>query len=390
MIALIEFFASLTVLTSAFGQLERLEFLHGRVNVYLFELPLVLTLVLLIAVYRAKPWQSLLGMDLASATKQLLVYLVLVGLATMMIFPLVANVVAWLYLARLAVYLLFIVYLFYFCRIVEARKGWLRRSVIGYLVIAIVSAPVQYFYYPDLRNLFYDGWDPHYYRLFGLYFEPVYAAAVYGLLLIYFATSERLPKWLRWAGEAVFLVLVTVTFSRAAWVALLVTALVYAARQKHIRLVLVGLAVVAGVFFLIPRPSGEGVNILRTSTIISRTTDYQEGLRLWGTSPIFGIGYNHIPALKQTPQQASDMPNHAEGSFHSSFLILLVTGGVIGLLLFMNWLFQLAQVSEFMKYAVVFLVVASFFDNVLLHPFVLVLVAVLGGMGISRLSSTSA
>ena len=52
---------------------------------------------------------------------------------------------------------------------------------IGFIIIGWL----QYFLYPDLRNLSYIGWDPHYKRIFALIFDPNYL----GLFLIYFIFS---------------------------------------------------------------------------------------------------------------------------------------------------------------------------------------------------------
>jgi hypothetical protein len=215
-------------------------------------------------------------------------------------------------------------YFFYFCSR-QTKLPLLNVSLWGYIIMAILSGLVQYFYYPDLRNLFYDGWDPHYFRLFGTYFEPVIAAAVYGVILIFAVTAKRLNLAVRVLVGVIMAGMLVATFSRAAWISLILTALIYAARTKVIKIV-VGALVIAGlIFVLLPKPSGEGVNILRTSTIFSRLTDYQEGLVIWQNNLVFGIGYNHIPAVKITPQLDSSVPNHAAGSLHSSFLIILAS-----------------------------------------------------------------
>jgi O-antigen ligase len=301
-----------------------------------------------------------------------------------------ANIPAGLYFARLSVYLLFILYFIYHCSKQKQVDMAVKISTCIYVAATIVSGILQYFYYPNLRNLFYDGWDPHYYRMFGTFLEPVIAASVYGIVLIYALTEKRIQVYFR-AGIALIMgVMMVMTFSRAALLALLVTALVFAARTKAIKLVLAGLLIAGVIFILLPKPSGEGVNMFRTSTIFSRATDYQEGVSIWQRSPIFGIGYNHLGAVKAQQRSLAGVPNHAASSLHSSFLIILATGGIIGVLLFANWFVQLMGISEFYKYALIFIGVSSLFDNVLLHPFVLLLMGVLGSLSANRLFRTSA
>ena len=389
MIALIEFFTALTFITSAFGQLERLEFFKGAVNAYLFEVPLLFTLALLVLKYKWAPFQTVKLQQFANSTRSLVFVLGVILVGSLAFFPMAANAVAGLYFARFISYIVFIIYIVFHCSKQKELSRILSGSVLVYVGITILSAALQYCYYPDLRNLFYDGWDPHYYRLFGLFLEPVIAAAVYGVICIFFAFAQKIKLYIRVPIALVFFVMLIMTLSRAAWLALFITVLIFGARNRFLKLALVGVVVAAIVFVIIPKPSGEGVNILRTSTILSRAVDYQEGILIWQRSPIVGIGYNHISAIKHTPQTDITIPNHAAGSLHSSFLIILATGGVIGLLFFLNWLVEIGRISEFTKYAVIFLSVVSLFDNVLLHPFVLVLIAVLGGISVIRPSSTS-
>lgn len=264
-----------------------------------------------------------------------------------------------------------------------------RISMCIYVAATIISGVLQYFYYPNLRNLFYDGWDPHYFRMFGTFLEPVVAASVYGVVLIYALTEKRIYLSVRAVIALIMGVMMVMTFSRAALLALLITALVFAARTKALKLVVTGIIIAGVIFVLLPKPSGEGVNMLRTSTIFSRAVDYQEGISIWQKSPVFGIGYNHLGAVKVQQKSLAKIPNHAASSLHSSFLIILATGGIIGFLLFVNWLVQTMGISDFYKYVIIFIGVSSLFDNVLLHPFVLLLMGVLGSLSANRLFRTS-
>ncbi|MDO8497916.1 MAG: O-antigen ligase family protein, partial [bacterium] len=132
--------------------------------------------------------------------------------------------------------------------------------------------------------------------------------------------------------------------------------------------IIVGFCIV--VFTLLPKPYGESVNLGRLFSIQSRLSDYNEGIRIWKASPLIGIGYNRIRYVKEKTPEAFEA-NHAGASFHSSFLIILVTGGVIGLVLFLGMLYKIWGIDEFTKVAVVFISIISLTDNVLLHPFIL-------------------
>ena len=131
---------------------------------------------------------------------------------------------------------------------------------------------------------------------------------------------------------------------------------------------------------LAERSGGEGVNLLRTSTIQSRMVDYDQGLKLWQKNPVLGVGYNRIRYFKQDLGEELRGASHAGASFHSSYLIILVTTGVIGLVAFVYWLWTTSKISNFALISAVFLGVYSLFDNILLHPFILFLWPTLIGL----------
>lgn len=52
--------------------------------------------------------------------------------------------------------------------------------------IIVVGGIIQYFLYPNLRNLYYLGWDEHLYRLFSSFLDPNFAAIFISLFLTFF------------------------------------------------------------------------------------------------------------------------------------------------------------------------------------------------------------
>lgn len=135
-------------------------------------------------------------------------------------------------------------------------------------------------------------------------------------------------------------------------------------------------AVILGVL-LIPKNGSEGINLLRTSSINTRFIDYTKAVSIWKKSPVTGIGFNHIrfekDSYEEKPIATKYNPSHASASFHSSFLMILVTGGIIGFVLFIWLLWNITKINIFAFYSVVFLSIFSLFDNLLLHPFILFL-----------------
>jgi hypothetical protein len=344
--------------------------------VYLFELPLAAALVLLILRYGTAPFRSLRFRPVGDPVALFLGYLVISLAISLPMYSLAANLVAAGYLFRLAVHILTGVYLAFALKHGDLSRTGMTRAIVYTGIVLLIGAGVQYLYYPDLRNLYYAGWDPHYFRVFGLFFEPVVAAAVYGIFLVYFATysgKTRFDPVLRWGATMIPLLLVIATFSRGAYVALAALGFRAVASGKRLLPAIAVCLLGITVLMIIPKPSGEGVNLLRTSTIQSRLADYREGVLVWSQRPVLGIGYNHIREEKRDYREidGSGIPNNAAGAFHSTFLTILATSGIIGLLLYANMLWGLSRTSTFAAGALLFLGVLAVFDNVLTHPLVL-------------------
>ncbi|MFH0979866.1 MAG: O-antigen ligase family protein, partial [Candidatus Roizmanbacteria bacterium] len=120
-----------------------------------------------------------------------------------------------------------------------------------------------------------------------------------------------------------------------------------------------------------PKPTGEGVNLTRTFSIISRVEDYREGINLFIKKPILGYGYNRLRYVRNIQD------SHAGASFSSSYLTILVSSGIMGLIGLMSLVRLIWKKKKNFRFLLLFLAVVSLFDNVLLHPFVLFLSGVL-------------
>jgi len=147
--------------------------------------------------------------------------------------------------------------------------------------------------------------------------------------------------------------------------------------RKRIMIGIIILAVIGSIgLFVLPKPAGESVNLLRTFSIYSRLDNYKEALQDWSHSPVKGVGYNRIRYTRAQSDFSSEVDkenNHAGASYHSTFLVVLVTGGVIGLIFFIYLLVSFTKLSSTTLWSTVFLSLLSLTDNVLLHPFVLIL-----------------
>lgn len=273
-------------------------------------------------------------------------------------YSLFENIVGFLYLYRLHLYFIYFFYLHYHLKIYKEFSIVIKRGVIGIAILTIISTLIQYFFYPDLRNLLYIGWDPHLYRTFGVFFDTSISASIFAIFFL--TINQPIIK-------VIYLILVALSFSRSIYLGLSLTLIHLFISQKQLKKIILFLLFFITLIFFIPKPAGEGVNLKRFYSIESRIEDYLLGINLWKNKPIFGYGYNRIRYIKNSNSV------HSGATFSSSFLTILVSSGILGLLSFIWVLWSLRKSSKIAPILLIFLSIVSLFDNVILHPFILFL-----------------
>jgi O-antigen ligase len=363
---------SLSVICFLLGQVGRLSFNQQEINLYLYELPyfawVAYQLFIKRYIYRLrKETTTLVGILLVTF---------LLGIARVQAFP---NFVSFLYLVRLVGYLLG------FDIITDCVKnGFISKKLVQISIFLLgFFGMIQYFLYGNLRNLQYLGWDPHQSRVFGQFFDTSVAGAVYGLILVYmlFRRNLFMSKIVKWIYVICYALLGLFTYSRGYLLSIVSAAGVQTLIIKNnIKLLGIVVLIILGFIVLAPKPFGEGVKLFRTSTIESRLVDYRVGLNLFLKNPLIGVGYNRIRYFKPPDTSLIRGLSHAGASFHSSYLIVAVTSGVVGLGAFLYWFWLTGRMSDFALVSGVFISVYSLFDNIILHPFVLFLWPILIGL----------
>lgn len=365
----------------ALGQIGRISFLNQEVNIYIYDLLLIGWLIFLVIRYRATPL-------LKSVRTFRILYiffgwLCLTFLLSLPRFTQTSNLIASFYLLRLTGYGAFFVYLSYHLQVTNSFRKLYLRSLQLFVGLTALFSVAQYTLYPNLRNLKYLGWDPHQYRIFGTFLDTSAAGAIFGLILIflYFRRAVFPDKRLLYTLSGLYIILGLLTYSRAFYVSIFITiAWLLVVRRSYA--LLGGVAVFFVVaLLLLPKPFGEGVNLLRTASIESRIVNDTEAVNLAKNNLLFGVGYNHLRYSRDSNIQNPAEPlGHSGASFHSSFLIILTTTGVVGLALFMLLLIRLGGISEVASHYLIFLSAFSLLDNVLLYPVVMVFFLLLLGL----------
>ncbi len=372
----IAFLFYLVFIFFSLGQIGRLSLNNQEINFYLYELLLIIIFIFfLIKAIKIKfGIPAFAGMTIRRLGMTFVLVLItifwffLTYFLNFKNFTLHQNLVAGLYLIRLLFYFSFFVFLFSLFKNNLRIEISLRRSFNFFIVLTLMISLVQYFLYPNLRNILYLGWDPHWYRLLGGFFDSFLAGAIFGLLSIYFL-FRKLPIL-----SLTFFIFLILTFSRNAYLSFLVFFVVYLLKLKKWKSLFIFILFFLLVIFLIPKPFGESVNLKRIFTIEARINDYQKGWQIWKENWFFGIGYNRIRYLKEIDNSIKPFGySHAGANFTSSYLTILVTTGIIGFILFLLSVRKILMINQFAFYGGLFLLTMSFFDNVILHPMVVFL-----------------
>lgn len=224
---------------------------------------------------------------------------------------------AFLYFTRLVSYILFTI----------AFKENYKNSKKHYLLISkliLIFGFLQYFLLPDLRFLFYSGWDDHYYRLTSTILDPAFTALIFVFAII----NEKKEKWI-----VLFVIGLLLTYSRAGYLALLAALtikLILDKKSRKLNIILIT-AFLISIPILPKKSGGEGVNLKRTYSIESRFKHDQEILKSLNQSQLI-IGQGLFNSQEKTESHAN---------FADSWIIFIVSNiGIGGLLIVLTMLIQ--------------------------------------------------
>lgn len=364
-------------------------FLSGQVfavplccGIRVAPLDLVVGLIALVGVMRFRPqtarqWLTIFG-------PFLLVGVVSLVLRFSELRP-IDMLVSFLYWLRFSVYLGLIAAVISIKKAQDTLVRWLWGAGVGMGILGLL----QYILYPNLRNLSYLGWDPHQYRVFGTLFDPNFMGIILVLTLVlsWYLWQQKKERLILF-GTLVSVVALFLTYSRGSFAALVATACVWGVMTKKIKLLLIACVGFVSVLVLLPRPDGEGVDLLRTITVASRIENNQEALKLFWSRPVLGWGFDSLRYIRDETHivPGTDTFSHSGAGFHNSWLFILATTGFIGLVAYI-WMWK-AVFTDFDKQkpwdqmlllSVIAVFVHSQFDNSLFYPQVMAWLWVLVG-----------
>lgn len=283
------------------------------------------------------------------------------------------RVISGLYLIRyLAYFFVYITVLYLTKKKSSSKKNIFQiLSFIG-VTLALLGW-IQYFLYPDLRNLSYLGWDPHYKRIFGVFLDPNFLGLilVLSLIVLFFLQTNLLVFLIR---IFIFITLMF-TYSRSSFVSLAAAAIFYSSFKKRYLLLGTALLVLSISIILLPRPYGEGVKLERSFSIEKRIENWKEGANIFLKHPILGVGFNTIRYAKIQygfSLKEDLLISHSGAGFENSFIFVTATSGAIGLFFYILLLVKIYQNVDLIgRMSLVAIVVHSLFLNSLFFPWVM-------------------
>ena len=259
-------------------------------------------------------------------------------------------------------------------------------SMVNYLIVlgamTAIFGLVQYLIWPDIGFLEVFGYDPHYFRLVGTFFDPGFVGIILVLTLILLVVSnwEKIGIF-KLKNLPVHCLLFTLycslalTYSRSSYLAYLMGMGVIAFIKKAPRFFLIILFIGALTLLILPRQSGgEGIRLERTSTIQARAGSWRNALIISRDHPLIGVGFNAFRYaqrdygfLKEQWQESN-----AGAGADSSLLFVLATTGIIGFLTYLGIWWKILRIGNLTILAsALAILIHSLFLNSLFYPWVM-------------------
>ncbi len=281
-----------------------------------------------------------------------------------------------LYLGRLSLYGAFGLLVWSLIK----EKFLTQREVFGGLILSGVAVLyfgfLQYFFMPDMRWLFFLGWDDHYYRLLSTLLDPGFVGILF-ILTFCAVQTLFLRNYLKVCISAMFMLGILLTYSRATYVAFLTVCILGSLHswwcgRKGKGVVLVAY-VVCFLFSLpfLPHPGGEGVRLERTASVHARTENITSAVSTM--KPVdWVIGKGIFMPLRPSVTEFAQ-PDHAR--LPDNWIVFILTGmGVVGLALFLisvgKIFIEFYRKNVWLALSVFAVLVHGLFNATIVYPFV--------------------
>lgn len=292
------------------------------------------------------------------------------------------------FLAGFLYFLRYVLYAFLYPVIAlggKPKRYWIHFLFFSGVMIAALGL-AQLCLYPNLRNLNYLGWDPHFYRLFSTTFDPNFTGIILVMTLIlgWYLYRDGKKNMMILIPTLTVIVALVFTFSRSAYLSLITGALSYVFMSRRWKLLaIIGLFTCLVMFF--PAIGGISTSFWRNISAGARIVNWQESVGVFAASPLIGQGFDLLRAVHPTALEEGITQSHAAGGFDNSFLFVLATTGIMGCIAYLYFLFSCLRSGFMQSYTkkavplgliyvltIIVLVVDSQFINSLFYPMILI------------------
>lgn len=352
-----------------------------NINIYILDL-----FVGVLVVYWLFHWKKALAYIFKERSIQFFFLFSIISLVSMIFSPVPMNsqerFISYLYFIRFVSY--FSIFLTAYSVGQNKKNGDFILGKLGWVGVGVsVAGWFQYFLYPDLRNLFYLGWDPHFKRIFSTYFDPNFLGLILVFSLILIMFEKKKAVWF-WVKSVSILITLFFTYSRSSYLAYGIAMAYLAVLSKKYFLMVVSAIIFTGILFLLPRPSGEGVKLERLFSITQRIENWKLALQIVVDHPLLGVGFNTVRYAKRVYLFEEDVDyqtNHSGAGLDNSFLFVAATTGIVGLIVFLAFLAELfIQGTVLVRITLVAAVVHSMFQNSLFFPWIMMWIWLVCGL----------
>ncbi|MBI2613675.1 MAG: O-antigen ligase family protein [Candidatus Levybacteria bacterium] len=267
---------------------------------------------------------------------------------------------------------------------------------------------VQYLFYSNLRNLYYLGWDEHMHRMFSAFLDPNFAGAFFVLYLffllgiLFYSLNNNKIKQARFIGSISIFALISIflTHSRSALIMLLIATVIFFMLSKKMKWI-IGIILVSVIFIAISSKSFniENINLFRIASTEARIDSAKIAINIIKDNPLLGVGFNtyrYAQIKYGFRNPTSSNVSHADAGTDNSFLFVMATTGIIGMIAYLNLLWSMLRESysnyksydskSIQKYIgiiamtlIVGIIISAIFINSLFYPFILIWMWVLLG-----------
>lgn len=361
---------SILAFALASGQLIRIPIGIGAITI----LDITISLFCLGGILRLK-------FNLKKPPRQIFAALIFLSLATISLIFTPLNLTKEEYFISFSYTVRFFLYVFFAWLAFSNAFGNLKENLTRVFLLSGISFAVlgllQFIFFPNLDFLNASGWDPHYFRTVSTFLDPNFAGGFLVLILLLLMSLRGAQA--TWQSSLIFVVIylaLLTTFSRSSYLMFLISGLSFSFLKKSkffaFATILLFALLLTG-FQIYTNLVAESRNIDRTQSASFRLNTWQQGLTLFQSHPFLGIGFNSYRYALKNYNLGDEqfLQSHGSSSNDSSLLFVASTTGILGLLVYLYFLWVLFKPSNgnfILTAGVTGLLIHSLFANSLFYP----------------------